>query len=147
MPLIETRYGERPNRYVIFGALPSSIPLDHESKSDELLCNMVLHHLPDYKSSIESMMQLIKPKGRYFITTFNSTEREQIENIFSKIVFRKGVHTRGDYKLESVLLRDQDIYFHDNNSLMEELNKYSSKVKTRTLGKIFQIFEGIKRAS
>ena len=128
-----------------FGALPCSIPFQRKRFFDEALASMVLHHVEDYKTAIKSIMGLLHPRANYFIVTFNSEVRKNIETGFQKISIKEETKTRGDFRLPKGLLKDETIYFHKNEEIHRTLQKYSSFIHSEECAGIFQIFEGIKK--
>jgi ubiquinone/menaquinone biosynthesis C-methylase UbiE len=128
-----------------FGSLPNAIPIKGIDIFDEAIASMVLHHIKDYEIAIKSVMGLLHSRGNYFIATFNSDVRSVIEKGFERIFNRSSNVTVGDFRLPKGVLRNETIYFHENELLHRELRKYSSFIYTEECGKIFQIFAGIKK--
>lgn len=141
----DTEQEEIPKKYLQFGALPDAIPLPLVKWFDEAVASMVFHHVADYKTSIRSMMRLLLPGANYFIATFNSDARPEIEGHFESVTERDKTKTVGDFNLPQGKLPDETIYFHDNQALHKELLKYSDFARAEECMGILQIFEGIKR--
>ena len=141
----DTEQEEIPKKYLQFGALPDAIPLPLVKWFDEAVASMVLHHVADCNASIRSMMRLLLPGANYFIATFNSDARPEIDELFGVVKQRDETKTVGDFNLPQGKLPDETIYFHDNQALHNELQKHSDFVHAEECMGILQIFEGIKR--
>lgn len=136
---------DEDKRVLGFGALPDAIPITDTKIFDEVLASMVLHHVGDYKSAIDSMMNLLHSGGNYFIVTFDSDKRKDIESFFNKIQQNDKKTIRGEFNLPSGKLEDITINLHNNDSILNYLKKYSDYVNCEENAGIFQIFEGIKK--
>jgi SAM-dependent methyltransferase len=147
VPILEDKTDinlERQPVLLRFGGLPNMIPFERTLFFDEAIASMVLHHVPDYKPSIESMMDMLQPGGNYFVVTFNSDKRDEIEQEFARVTHRTKRKTTGDFDLPSGRLPGETIHFHSNSTVHRELQKYSDFIHTEECAGIFQIFEGIK---
>mgnify|MGYP001576370270 CR=1 FL=1 len=132
-------------RMLRFGSLPNAIPLNRGGIADEVISSMVLHHVPDLKTSLKTLTGLLYPGGNYFIVNFNSEKRQEIERFFERIKYKDAKKTIGDFNLPQGKLEDSVINFHDNDAVFNELKRYSDYIHFEECGEIFQIFEGIKK--
>jgi len=147
-PILEDRMDVDVARQPVllrFGGLPDTIPFERASFFDEAIASMVLHHVPNYRPAIESMMGMLQPGGNYFVVTFNSDMRKKIEGGFARITQRTKGKTTGDFDLPSGRLNGETIHFHNNSAVHNELQKYSDFIHAEECAGIFQIFEGIKK--
>ncbi|MBS3079507.1 class I SAM-dependent methyltransferase [Candidatus Pacearchaeota archaeon] len=132
-------------RMLRFGSLPNAIPLNRGGIFDEVISSMVLHHVPDLRTSLETITKMLHPGGNYFIVNFDSGKRKEIDGFFKKIHYRDEQRTVGDYNLPQGRLTNVTVNFHDNEIVFKELKKYSDFIHLEECGEIFQIFEGIKK--
>ena len=117
----------KPNdiKFTLFGALPATLPFPQSHGFDEVLCNMALHNVKDLETSLASIFSLLKPQGRYFISTFDA---DKINN--------------ANYP---ELAGNPRITYHKTNDIFNILRDYSEGVRTEQNGGIFKIFEGKAR--
>lgn len=145
---INEHWYAKDNLILIHGALPNSIPIyDKELKSTHLFNVLALQNVKNISKSMNSMFNLLTNGGEYFIVTFDSEKRDEIDKNFSQIKYQDANKTVGDFKLSSGIIKDNTIYYHKNNVVNKELLKYSNKVNVETCGGFFKIFEGIKKSS
>ncbi|OIO41704.1 hypothetical protein AUJ62_02180 [Candidatus Pacearchaeota archaeon CG1_02_32_21] len=133
------------DRILRFGSLPNAVPLERGEIFDEVIVSMVLHHVSDLRTSLETINEMLYPGGNYFIVTFDSDKRDQVDGFFNRICYKDEKRTIGHYKLPQGMIRNVTIHFHDNDKVFEELKKHSDFIHLDECAGIFQIFEGIKK--
>jgi 2-polyprenyl-3-methyl-5-hydroxy-6-metoxy-1,4-benzoquinol methylase len=138
-------YQSLEDKAVSKGSFPENVNEIGMAPYDELLCSMVSHYSPDIRTFFDSVFRLTSPRAGYFISTFDSEARPEIESFFRKISDRNSLSTTGDYVLpNNGILKNVTLNFHDNNLTCKELSKRSRFIHTESVGKIFRIYEGIK---
>ena len=147
IPLVDDEMFPNYNRdrMLRFGGLPNTIPLKNGRVFDEVIASMMLHHVNNLEGSVQTITDTLFPGGGYFIVTFDSDRREEIDGFFDKIHYQDERTTVGDYNLPQGKLSNVRINFHGNQEVFDELKKHSDYVRHEENAGIFSIFEGIKK--
>ena len=82
-------------------------------KYDCIICNGVLHHMPDYKIAIERIKSMITPEGKLILGVYN-----QFGKSVKKII-------PGTYRSELLRIDQEDVPYEINFSNQEFLNYFS----------------------
>lgn len=121
------------------GKLPGKIGVS-DKIADLVIASMVLHTNKDLVKSVEKIFAKRKEGGKIVIIDFNNAAKAKVLSCFVKVEKRKDNFIRGRYYLPSGVLVQAEVYFHTEEEMEKEINKYG-KFKKIYLGPLFVAYE------
>lgn len=130
-----------PNRKkeLLVGSLPTELHQDVNLKGDYVICSQVLHTVQNMVASVQTLFEKTKESGTVVIITFCDKSKLAMKNSFKSVDVNTDNHILGTVALPSEVVVPAEIYFHLENDLEHELQKYSTFEKSY-LGPLFTAY-------
>jgi len=132
------------NICLLNGNLPN-LPVKDNS-FDIVLCCMVLHCVPDFKSSIDSVISKTKNGGKVIIVDFKESAEQDLRKLFREITVTKPNYIKGLYDLSSDIKLYGEIFFRKEKEFEKRLTR-RGQINKKYLGPLFVGYELIKKSA